>query len=76
MQMPLVSSFQDYYKLHNCKDQKISLKLLYSPFLGIQEGFGKRVVLDFESCYLAFTKTRSVSESRICMGNRTLYLHP
>lgn len=35
----------------------------YSPFLGIQEGLGERVVLDFESCYLAFAKTRRVSET-------------
>lgn len=49
---------------------QVLLKCLYSPLLGIQEGFGKGVVLDFESCYLTFTKIRSVSESRTGRADR------
>lgn len=47
---------------------KILQKFLHSPLLGIQEGFGEGVVLDFESCDLTFTKTRRVSESGTYMN--------
>ena len=72
----LVGSLQDNYKFHIGRNHKVLLKFLYSPFLGIQEGFGKRVVLDFESSYLAFTKTRGVSESRTCMGRQNTLSSP
>lgn len=34
-------------------------KKMISPFFRIQEGFGKGIILDFESCYLEFTENKA-----------------
>lgn len=34
-------------------------KNINSPFFRIQEGFGKGIILDFESSYLEFTENKA-----------------
>ena len=37
----------------------LELKKINLPFFCIQEGFGKGIILDFESCYLEFTENKA-----------------